>query len=121
MILFLFLYIIFAELILKEGFSAVFHLRIELIGRFCLINEFMLHLESIYDVYYLSLLDYITIRCIIDGASGKLGWHFKLLDLVKALMDLAGFVHEIFKLWDVKDVDLLYALAYQRKRVMPLS
>ena len=75
----------------------------------------MLHFKSIYQVGNLRLRYHLW--CLFADQ----GWHFKLLDLVKALVDLACLVHEVFEFVYIEDVDLLDAFANQRQQVMLLD
>ena len=64
----------------------------------------MLHLECVNNVNDLCLL--------YDVCSAVTVRHFKLLDLVETLVDLAGLLHEVFQFWNEQDMDLFDALSH---------
>ena len=67
----------------------------------------MLHLKRIYDLHDLTLLNYVSI--LVGRAVGR---HFKLLDLVEPLVNLACFVHKVFQFGDEEYMVLLDPFAH---------
>ena len=83
------------------------NLWVKLEGSLCLVYEFVLHLQSIYDINDLALLDDVTFLL----SSRVVGRHLKLLDLVQSLVDFPSLIHEILKLWHEKHMVLLDPLS----------
>ena len=104
LVVLVFLDVIFTELVLKEALSTILDLRVKLEGSLCLVDELVLHLECVNNVNDLCLLDNVCSTVTVR--------HFKLLDLVETLVDLAGLLHEVFQFWNEQDMDLFDALSH---------
>lgn len=94
-----------------ESFGTILDLSVELERRLRLIDELVLHLESVDQLNDFTLQNEFALAELARLEACK-GWHLKLLDLVNTLVDFARLVHEVFKLEDANRLVMFDSLPH---------